>query len=210
MQELHNFGFNAQTVGFLGILIFAVVEACGFWQQSREIWKQKSGESVSVPTFIYLLAYFVSCIIYGIWRSSIAITFNGLICTVPLLLLCRGLKRYKGFTFFEYIMTAFLAGYLTAMLLLPWKDSGYLIISFGSIGAASFQAWELWSKKSVGVSKLSTFLILEASTVFWLIFAYSTDDWVLKIVCPMAFVILLITIGLWLRYRHLPVPALPQ
>ena len=75
--EWQGWGYNALTISFIGTVIFIVLEGWGLRIKNRSIWRNKSGESISVILFIYLGCLFITVSIYGCCIKSIAAIFNG-------------------------------------------------------------------------------------------------------------------------------------
>lgn len=201
-MELDHLGWNALTVGFVGVLLFSFVEGWGVWQQNKTIWKSKSGESVSVIWFTYSTALFGVVFIYGLSTKSIALTFNGLLLTLLYIPLVVGLWKFKGFTKIEKICSAFFLAIAIACVFVPYKDWFFLIFTAGNILFSFTQPYEIWKNKSSGVIEIKFLTVFLASTIFWMTYAYASHDWVLKIISPAYLVILSVTIILWFKYRR--------
>lgn len=200
-MELEQLGWNALTIGFLGTMIFTLIEGWGLREQGKTIWRTQSGQSVSIITFCYFAALFSILFIYGLSVKSIAMTFNGIVLSVLHIPILRGLWKFKGFTKTEQLLSiAFLATVCTT-LFVSFKDVIFLVISFGNIAALSMQPYEIWKEKSSGAVEIKLLAVYLTSTSFWIIYAYSIHDWVLQIICPAFLVIFSITTILWFKYR---------
>lgn len=199
-MELQHFGWNMLTLGFVGTLLFTFAEGWGSWKQSKTIWFNESGQSVSIPLFTYLTFIFIATFIYGIATSSIALIFNGLLTLmqVPILL---GLWKFKGFNKKEYGLLLILSLVAVAMIFSKSKDWFFLLISFGSIGFFLAQPWEIWKNKNSGAVEIKMIAAYFASTTFWVFYAFAIHDWVLQIICPSYLIILTATALLWYKYH---------
>jgi uncharacterized protein with PQ loop repeat len=200
-MELENFGWNILTIGFLGTIFFTFLEGWGLWQQKKAIWDNRSGKSVSVAMFSYSAVLFAAVFVYGLSENKIALWFNGLLCFVQIPILI-GLWKFKGFKKKERYLGIFLLSCLTTMIILPYKDWFFLLLSFGFLAAKITQPIEICREKSAGVVEIRLYIIYFVSSFFWMWYALATGDWVLKILCPIFFVILITTIILWAKYRE--------
>jgi len=201
IAEYQNWGFNALIVGSVGTIFFTFLEAWGLWRQNKLIWKEKSGESVSVGWFSYLGFLFLTLIVYGYSVKSISIVINGLVLGplhFPILL---GLWKFKGFSHREKLVFTISAMMLLAMILLPWKNIVFVVINFGTIISLSLQPWEIWKNKNAGMVEIRLISVYFVSTVFWVIYAYFLGEWALKIITPIALFLFGLTIFFWLKYR---------
>jgi len=199
--ELNHLGWNALTIGFIGTLIFSFAEGWGVWQQNKAIWKNKSGESVSVIWFTYFTALFGIVFIYGLSTKSIALAFNGFLLTPLYIPLVVGLWKFKGFTKVEKICSACFLAAVIACVLVPYKDWFFLIFTVGNIFFSFTQPYEIWKNKSSGVVEIKLLVVFLASTIFWVTYAYASHDWVLEIITPCYLVIISLTTILWFKYR---------
>ncbi len=201
-MELSQFGWNALTIGFLGAVFFTLVEAWGVWQQNRAIWKNQSGESVSVIWFSYFAALLAVVFIYGIAIKSILLILNGLLISILHIPILVGLWRFKGFTKTEKVMCACFLAAVVAMVIAPFKDWFFLLFTAGNILFSLNQPYEIWKNKNSGVVEIKLLAVYLASTLFWLIYGFAIGDWVLQIVNPAYMVTLTITVLVWFKYRR--------
>lgn len=201
-MELAQFGWNAVTIGLLGTILFGFVEAWGLWEQKREIWLQKSGQSLSVTWIVYGACLMTAGVLYGLSKSSIAlIVGSGLpgLMHIPILI---GLGKFKGFTKRERVLFGSLIAALVLMAIVPRKDWFFLLFAFGSIASSAMQPIEMWKNKNAGVVAVKLIGAYLLGTVFWVLYAFAIGDWVLMIICPAYLVILTATLCLWATYRR--------
>ena len=199
-MELGQLGWNVVTIGFLGTVIFTILEAWGLWQQKKLIWENESGQSVSVITFSYGTAMFAAVLIYGISVNSVALSFNGLLGFFHLPIIW-GLWKFKGFSRTEKLLGIFLMVVVAVMIVLPFKDWFFLLLSFGTLISASMQAIEIWEEEDAGVVEIKLLAVFLLSNFFWIIYAFAIGNWILQIISPLFFVILTITIVLWFKNK---------
>lgn len=201
-MELTQFGWNAVTISFLGTALFTLVESWGLWHQNKAIWKQKSGQSVSITWFSFFTATVVVVFVYGITINSIALIFNGLLLTLFHLPVLVGLWKFKGFNKAEKLLGVGLLVALAVMLATPIKDWFFLIFSFGLIASSVMQPIEIWRNKDAGVLEIKLLVSYLVSMSFWLVYSYAIRDWVLQIVAPLYLAVIVLTVAFWFRYRQ--------
>lgn len=200
-MELQQLGLNAVTVGALGVIFFAFVQAWGLWQQKKTIWKNQSGQSISVTWLSYFTCLDVVVFIYGWSINSIAMMVNGGLIFLYVLIMI-GLWKFKGFSKLEKFLGICLLIVIVVTIFIPAKDWMFLIVSFGSILSLIMQPYEIWKNKNSGVVEIKLIIVYLISTTFWIIYGYTINDWVLKIICPSYFVIFSITVCFWFIYRN--------
>lgn len=202
-MELGQLGWNALTIGFAGTLLFTLVEAWGLWRQGKTIRDKESGKSVSVLWFCYFATLFAVLFIYGLANRSIAMTFNGLLALVHIPIL-TGLWKHKGFSTVERRAGIAFIGIIMLCAVAPFGMKGwiFLLLSFGNIGASVLQPYEIWKNKTSGAVEIRLLSVYTISTIFWVIYAYASGDWVLKIICPAFLAVLSTTVVLWFWYRE--------
>lgn len=201
-MELQTLGWNVLTFGFIGTLVFALVEAWGLWKQNKEIWRQKSGQSLSVTWVMYGAFLLMAGALYGTSIGSIALMAAGTLIGLMHLPVLVGLYKFKGYTRWNHALLISLFVALWFMRESPHQDWFFLAFSFGSIASSVMQPYEIWRNKDAGVVAIQFVLAFLASTVFWVIYAFAIGDWVLMIISPAYLVILTATLCLWAKYRN--------
>jgi len=201
--EWQGWGYNALTFSFIATAVFTVLEGWGFWMQSLSIWRNKSGESISVSLFIYFGCLFITVIVYGYYIKSIAAIFNGILGFLHLPILF-GLWKYKGFTKLEKGALYICPLMIPAMIFLPWKDLLMISLLLGTIVPLVMQLHEMWRAKSAGVVDARFIGILIISTAFWVVYAFAIQNWVMEVIYPLTLVILILILVLRFRYTLMP------
>lgn len=197
--EWQGWGYNALTISFIATAVFTVLEGWGFLMQNRSIWRNKSGESISVSLFIYFGCLFITVIAYGYCIKSIAAILNGMLGFLHLPILF-GLWKYKGYTKLETGCLCVFPVMIPAMIFLPWKDLLMISLLFGSIIPLAMQLYEMWRAKSAGVVDARFIGILIISTAFWVVYAFAIENWVMEVIYPLTLVILILIFVLRFRY----------
>jgi len=200
--EWQGWGYNALTISFIATAVFTVLEGWGFLMQNRSIWRNKSGESISVSLFIYFGCLFMTVILYGYYIRSMAAIFNGMLGFLHLPILF-GLWKYKGFTKLEKAASCLFPLMIPAMIFLPWKDLLMISLLFGTIIPLVMQLYEMWRAKSAGVLNARFVAILIISTAFWVVYAFAIQNWVMEVIYPLTLVILVLIFALRFRYTPL-------
>lgn len=198
--EYQNWGWNALIISSVATIIFTVIEGWGLWKQRNSISEAESGESVSVSWHTYFTLMFVAFSIFGVHIKSIAIVFNGFLGLGHSLILL-GLWRHKSFTQAEKWLGISFVAIPLAMLILPWKNWVYLLMSFGSLFALAMQPWEIWKNKNAGVVDIRLIGTYFLATFFWVVYSFKVGNWALKVITPSALLILGSASMLWFIYR---------
>jgi uncharacterized protein with PQ loop repeat len=199
--EWQGWGYNALTISFIATAVFTVLEGWGFWMQNLSIWRNKSGESISVVLFIYFGCLFISVIAYGYNIKSMAAIFNGMLGFLHLPILF-GLWRYKGYTKLEIGCLCAFPAMIPAMIFLPWKDLLMISMLFGSIIPLAMQLYEMWRAKSAGVVDARFLGVLIISTAFWVVYAFAIQNWVMEVIYPLTLAILVLIFLLRFHYTR--------
>lgn len=196
------FHWNAETVGVWGCNLFTVVEGFGLFFQIRQIWKKRSGESVSVGMMLFLTTLCVSSIVYGLTYHRRPIVFNGTVLGIGFSAVAVGLWRFKGYRPWERWFGLGLVASLAAMFITGHFDRWYFLYSAGSAAALALQPLEIWRKRSSGVVDIRLLLLFFTSNTFWVIYAFAVRDWVLMSLCPIYVLTLGLAIALWWKFRQ--------
>src|SRR3989338_9388044 len=198
--EYQNWGWNASTFWALGINAFTAIEWWGLQQQNKKIWKERSGESLSVTLFSYVLFAFLAFIFYGVAINSISSVINGLVLGVMYIFVVSGLWRFKKWSVREKTQFWTFASILPAMAFLPWYNEMFLLISVDMMVAGATMPWELWKAGKRGVLEIRLLVTYLASTIFWVGYAFDIEQWVLEILACANLFFLGITTILWCWY----------
>lgn len=206
LMEFQSFGWNAETVSFIGSVFFVVLTSQPTFMKGRNIWSQQTGQSVSVIFMAWLLLLYFTGAIYG-WSlsevdrgKSSALIFSGVV-RVPLqLYILVGLWQWaRETTQLEWATVFTLAAIGFCALLIPPNPQGmvYLCFALGAALPATAQLGKLWKAGSVGPIPLSYLLSYALSTTFWLWYAFEFDVLVLKIGTIPMFVVVWLTVAAW-------------
>ena len=202
MAEIKGFGWNALTFSFFATVVFAILGAWGQKDQMKCIWSEKSGKSVAVNSFSVIFALFVSFVIYGIQKSSLALIIGGALRVPFLFGILLGLWRFKGFTLRERGVVVALALGLLYMPFSSYRGVIFLIFTYLGVAATLLQAWEIWEKKSRGVVSIKMLVVYNTSVMFWVIYGLALDDKKVFVMGLSYVIAYTLTIILWLVYRN--------
>lgn len=205
-MELQQWGWNPITIGFVGTLVFIFVRAWGYWYQTKKIWTERSGQSVSVTAFIYMAGANCCGLTYGIAIDSFALIINGLMTLLLLLPILSGLWKFKGFDRKEWMLCVFLLGAVVALVLSPFKDVIFLASMLGMIASAWLIPWEIFRNRDAGVVEIRMLFAGFMNASFWLVYAIAIGNWVLMLINPLILVSIVVTITLWWKYRRVSTP----
>ena len=199
-MELRNIGWNVITFTLVFTLICTALEAFGLYEQRKKIWAEKSGASVSVLWFSFLLGLYAAVVVYGQSIDSVAMRIDGAILALSTMPVLIGLAKFKGFTTTEKIAAALFAAGIAAMIALPYKAEFFLAYSIGNIVVGLKQPWEIWKNKYRGVLDRSLLFVFLFVTVCWSVYAFVFGDLVLEIVFPSLTAVVVLTLIMWYRY----------
>jgi uncharacterized protein with PQ loop repeat len=198
--EYQNFGFNTLTISALATIFFSFFQGYGAIAQSKKIWHEESGETITVLFFVSNFWYFMSFFIYGIYQDSIAITLNGAVgfLYIPILM---GLKKFKGFAISETIFS--LLGFLVipAMILVGQKN---IVLTAMILMVAPFtiiQFYEFIKSRSLGAFSIKYVIIFFTTSAFWLIYSIAILKWPLIILNGATTTIYLVVIFLNHKFK---------
>lgn len=205
--EYQSWGWNAATVGAIGIIVFTFPEAWGGFRQGVAIWRHQSSQSVSLRWIAYMWAFFTQGIFYGYAMDSLAVAGNCVTLSVAYLPALTGSIRFSVLSRRKLGTVAAYGLMVPAMALLPWKEVMWTIFSIGVIYAVALEAKELWDAKRPGVLDIVNIAVLTCSTAFWMTFAFATYAVGMMIQTPPTLVGFAVIWMLWLKYRHNPLPS---
>lgn len=174
--EFQNWGFNALTLSSFMTIVFTIFQGYGFVMQGRKIFKEESVEAISPVTFFLFLFFFMSFMIYGIEKKSIAIIFNGLLF-IPVAPIVFGIFRYKKKINFEEIILFILTLSIVPMMIWIKNKEGLLsILLFFSLMSLVSQVLAVFKNKGIGALDIKLILIFMSTSVFWLMYAISLKN----------------------------------
>jgi len=203
-MEFQQFGWNAVTIGFIGTLVFNVVRIWGSAHQAGNIWRHRSGRSVSVSASVYQFGASGCTFAYGLFIHSAALMINGALTLLLLLPIVVGLGKFKGIGRTGAALLLAMIGLDAAMLALPRKDLIFFAATLGMIAASWLTPWEMWRNKDAGVVEIRMIISNLLNSSFWLIYAVAIGDWVLEFINPCFLASGLVALALWRRYRPSP------
>lgn len=206
-QEFKGLGWESEqrslTIGFIGICFFTILGAYGQYKQSKKIWVEESGESVSVIWNTVFTFTFASFFVYGIETYNLACIIHGFrtLFYIPILI---GLYKFNCFTKREIWLCILM---LITVITMPFLTRETMTIFFTSfilagIVAAGFQPWEIYKNKRRGNVSLEFISIYAISTTFWIVYTYIIEDKILFYMTVSYLVIYTTTIFLWFRYKE--------
>lgn len=204
-MEFRHLGWNAITFTLLFATVSTLIEAWALNEQRKAIWKERSGESLSVLWFSFLFCVYLAIAVYGHAVDSIAMRVDGAILALSTAPILVGLWKFKGFSGREKAgLGMFLAG-IAAMAALPYKEQFFLGFLGLNVFVGMRMPWEIWTNKSRGVMDRNFLFGVLFTTSCWAAYAFAFQDLAMMLVYPPIPVVVLVTIWLWYRY-----PAPPQ
>ena len=196
--EFQQWGWNISTVGAVGAIVLTLFQGWGFWKQSRAIWTEKSGQSISVPMTGFWLVYFGAFLVYALSVPSVVMVWNCFL-VIPIAVATAGLWVYKERRLGEWGMVLLCAGFIPAMIYLP-KDIVLMALYVPAYGVLVHQGYEVW-KKGVGVLEPAFVTVFVATCLFWMMFTATTGQWVIFVFNCLAAPIWLYIFWRWYKTR---------
>lgn len=199
--ELENFGVNLLTVTFVVTLFFTALQSFALFKQNQKIVKNSSGKSVSFIFFSYYGFAAMAVIIYGLFERSLALFINGFMGFIALAIVINILrfekisKRKKIFGLGSVVV-------IPLIIILPQKDSLFLIVGMIINLTLFLQILEIWKNKSSGSVHPGPALVSTFSNFFWLSYSVVADIWPMQIINSFGlalWIFMLIT-----YYQHQP------
>lgn len=197
--EYRQWGMNALTISFLFTLIFTGFQWWSYEWQKIKIVRNKSGEGVSVILFAYWIAYLTSLIVYGTYKSSLAMLVNGFLY-IPCIFILIELWKYKGFAVLDIIAILCFAGMPVVMFVGENKDTIFLMFLFGILAPMLKQVYEILDSKDASDLDPRSMIVFMATNVFWFIYALKINHFALRVFNPISFLIFAIMLMLWKKY----------
>lgn len=201
--EYQRWGLNALTFSFLATVFFTALQGWSLLKQSRKIWKNRSGTSVSVYAFTYFAGYYLVFSTYGFQVRSLAIILNGFLffVHVPILL---GLWRFEKYSCKEVFFTVIVMSAFVLLFILDEKQKDLLLFTglMGILWALTMQIAEIIRTRKTGSVEPRFIIVFMATAVFWFIYAIVIGNWPLIVFNPLSFCALLLILLLYLKYRR--------
>lgn len=198
--EYQSWGMNAATIGFIGTVIFTLVEGGFTWRQVSGMWRAKSAEAIAPIMFIYASGSFVSAFIYGVSVGSLALMMNGLLVMTQLPIV-YGIAKFGTLQFRHWLMLACIVVLLAIMAATDVKAEFFLFGSIGTIASILSQPMEMYRLKKVGVLQVGLVWAYTVATTFWLVYSFAVRDVPLMILTPCYLAGFAWIILLYYRYR---------
>lgn len=195
----------SETIAISGITLFSLLTSLALIQQTRRIWAERSGQSLSVVWIVYFIVMFASGAVYGWTTKDQVLLLNNVLFSALHLPVAYGLWKYKGFSKAERWFGVLLLLPLSLMVLSPPESQRwwFMAFAFGGIAALIRQTLEMWKQGGVGVVDPRLLIIYLLSNAFWTDYAFLSDELALKLICPLNLSIFIVMVGLWLRLKQL-------
>lgn len=198
--EIEGFGINILTLSFMATMIFTILQAIAFWKQNRKIVKTKSGQSVSFTFYSFFGFSALSIVIYGLTNQSLALSINGLLGIISLVIAIN-LLRFKKITSKEKAIGFISMLAVPIMILSPNRDVVFL--SLGLIIGLTLvtQIVEIWKNKSSGSYHPTQIFVSITSCSFWLIYSIIMKIWAMEITNSLFLFLWFILLFSYLKFR---------
>lgn len=201
--EIQNWGINLSTLVFIVTIFFTLLQAMALIKQNSKIVKNRSGESVSFIFFSYYGFSALAVIVFGLFNHSLALTINGFLGFLALIIIAN-LLRFRKNSLLEKVIGLGSSLAIPLIILAPQKDTLFLV--FGSIVMLSIflQIVEIWKNKSTGSVHLAQTIVSLFSGSVWLTYAFIMDIWPLQIINSLGLLLWIGVLFSYLKFKNNP------
>jgi uncharacterized protein with PQ loop repeat len=134
---------RAEIVSSFAIVILAILAGWSLHRQRLRIWKSKSGASISVSWMLYFCFLSWVYFVYGWATDKTPMIFHGLIRGVFHVPILIGLWKFKSYTRKEKGLVWVLFFLLALMIVIPWRNYLFLLLSSFGVVSMFLQPWEM-------------------------------------------------------------------
>ena len=198
--EIKEFGINMLSFSFMATMVFTLLQAIAFLKQNQRIIKTKSGESVSFSFYSFFGFSALSITVFGLSNQSLALTINGLLGILSLIIFFN-LLRFKKINKKERIIAILSTLALPIMILSSNKDTVFLVLGLIIGVTLVTQIIEIWKNKSSGAYHAIQIFVSLASSSFWLIYSIIMNIWAMKIVNSLFLLLWISLLFSYLKFK---------
>ncbi|MFA4942059.1 MAG: SemiSWEET family transporter [Patescibacteria group bacterium] len=199
--EIQNWGVNILTLTFVATLFFTSLQGYTLIKQIGKITRNKSGKSVSFVFFSIYTSSALAITIFGLYKSSLALTINGLLGFISLIILIK-LFQFKKIERKEKILGLISTLTIPLVIIVPQKDILYLILGLVVLATIISQIVEIWKNRSSGSVYPGQTIVSIFSSLFWLIYALTANIWPMKIINSISFILWIALLLSYLKFRE--------
>lgn len=198
--EIKGFGMNMLTLSFGATMFFTVFQAIGALKQNQKIIKTRSGESVSVSFYSFFGFSALATTIFGLSEQSLALSINGLVGILSLIITINILK-FKKISKKERVVVMLSTLALPVMIFSPNKDIIFLILGLIIAVALTVQIAEIWRNKNSGSYDPFQVFVGITSCSFWLVYAIITGIGVMQITNTLFVLLHFVLLFFYFKFR---------
>lgn len=195
-EEIQNWGINLSTLVFIITLFFTLLQGVALIKQSNKIVKNRSGKSVSFVFFSYYSFSALAVIAYGLFTHRLALTINGFLGFLALIIIIN-LLRFRKNSLLELIIGFGASLVVPLMIFVHHKDTLFLVVGLIVMTSVSLQIIEIWKNKNSGSVHLDQTIVSIFSGSVWLTYSFIMDIWPLQIINSIG---LLLWVGVLFSY----------
>lgn len=179
--EIEAFGINILSLSFVATLLFTLFQGIAFIKQNKKILKTKSSKSVSFSFYSFFGFSALAVTIYGLYNQSLALSINGLLGFISLVIAINIIK-FRKLAKGELRIGLISAIAIPLMIIVPQKD--FIFLGLGLIIAKTLmmQILEIWKNKSSGAYHSGQIFVSITSCSFWLIYSIIVKIWPMMII----------------------------
>lgn len=198
--EVQNWGMNHQTIISLITVMFTVFQGYGIIQQNNTIWKNRSVQSLPSLVFFGSMFFYLAFMFYGFSKNSLTIISNGLLGFLYLPIAIAFLKFGK----LGRLRTSLLllvSVIIPIMIIVPEKDIFLFILFAFTLFVLIMQPLKMIQEDKCGSVDIKYTLVFLLTNIFWFVYAYTSNNWVLQIANSGAALIYLLVFYLYYKIK---------
>ena len=201
--EYREWGVNFITCSFLmTVALTFALQLPGLSGQAWTVWRNRSGDGVSVPTCLALCAYFGVFFVYANNIGSGAAMLNAAVLAFPSLWLLVGVYRFKGFSFLEWLLAGVVIAVIVATIVLSSKYLIYMAVSFATAFGLISQVVELWRTRITDNVNQYFLALFSGVSCIWVAYALLIGDWVMAVMAGMFALLYGLILLSWMIIRY--------
>lgn len=181
-KEIQGWGDYWLIAGALGTVICSIVQAIGVTKQNKNIKEAQSAESLSEITIAYYLFCFITFLIYGIRKDSLAMAFNGSLFSfyIPFL---RNIYKFKKIPRWKSAIVSCMPLLPIIMIIMPKEYfESYMLSLLGVVLVVlGLQIYVLCKNRKPGVINIFYFSTFVIGNICWFVFSMNAADPVMQI-----------------------------
>jgi len=198
--EISNFGINTLTFVFIVTILLTLFQGRALIKQNIRIVRNESGDSVNFVFISYYTFTALAIIAYGIEVKSLALTINGFLGFLALIIIFN-LLRFKKISLREKVFGFGSAIVLPLIIFVQVKEPLILIFGLAFGVALLFQIIEIWQNRNSGSVDPNLIGVSLFSCFFWFVYALIMGIWPMEVINFVGLLLWLILLISYLKFK---------